>query len=166
MLTSMKSTSYVSLLALDAFPGRPPASFAHVTSAACECLGRGQLDRQRPPYYLQPAKTTDKMVASLGMIPDHGEKLVFLAGCFMFQIWFTKDPKTYTQNLPNVNPMRKKVSEKKSQDSLDVFLVGRVLLRKRRQQPLSPADQRWDHKLFTAKSNSSWVLQLKEIGWT
>ena len=46
------------------------------------------------------------------------------------------------------------------------FLLAEFCCGKRRQQPLSPADQRWDHKLFTARSNSSWVLQLKEIGWT
>lgn len=133
MLTSMKSTSYVSLLTLDAFPGRPPASFAHVTSAACECLGRGQLlDRQRLPYYLQPAKTTDKMGASLRMIPDHGEKLVFLAGCFMFQIWFTKKSKNIHSKSSQCESNAEKVSEKKSKDSLDVFLVGRVLLRKKK----------------------------------
>lgn len=77
-----------------------------------------------------------------------------------------KNPKTYTQNLPNVNPMRKKFLKKRVKIHWMCFLLAEFCCGKRRQQPLSPADQRWDHKLFTARSNSSWVLQLKEIGWT
>lgn len=93
--------------------------------------------------------------ASLEMIHRSWGKTCF--SCWMLHVpdmISQKHPKTYTQNLPNVNPMRKK-KLKKNKNPLDVFLVGRVLLRKRKQQPLSPADQRWDHKLFTAKSNSS-----------
>lgn len=61
-----------------------------------------------------------------------GKNLLFLLDASCSRYDSQKHPKTYTQNLPNVNPMWKKFLKKRVKDSLDVFLVGRVLLRKKK----------------------------------